>query len=783
MSRIYIVLGRAGDILNILPLMLVEYQAGRSSRLMVAKEFAGILEGVKYVDPIIFDGAPHEIDRAVELARTMFKDVMCLQVAGPPEMIKQHTYDPAGQPHAKTESFQKEMWQLAGKLELWRDQPPLVFDNRNAEREKSLLSLKQFGYSNRDWILVAVDGHSSPFPYKKLLIKLLELFFHRRVSFQIIDLSEIKAERLFDLLAVLTHRKARMLFASDSAILHLAYAVPTLPVIALTQDKPSLWHGAAWRPNHIFHCRYSDWMNRADEMLERIDVLSKDGCVFNPKLASPRIIHTWSQYEVNDENRGRHESAKLTWEPAYRLPLKSPRWISTPLEIGAVGRDSTVIWKDHLRFPFVKDAIRNACLRASEDDVIVISRCDTCFSVDITERILNEQLPIFCRRPASNNVDLFAFTKKWWRDNQADYPDMSLGLDPHWHRVLAELMRLTGGREVKDLIYREPGTVVPINITAYRENNERLMKDWMHLKGISTNYPKVSSQAKTTVINPNAIYKFGYNPSIIRHDGKILLAYRAHPVLTDAQTKIGIAELDEDLNVRSNQLLDIPGKSVEDPRLFCGEKYLYLSWVESTWPEQPPKSVVKFGMLKSLEGKWGTSLESQPNYGRNDFSTMEKNWVFFIHEEKGMCLYASQPEQIVISIWGEKITEFKSKSPTWAWGDIRGGCIVPYKDKLLRFFHSRLENEPAPIRWRYYVGCLLMESTPPFKVLKVCKEPIIRGSEDDDLGEQRQACPHWKSNVIFPTTCILQGDDFLLSVGINDAESAVVRLKEEDLKL
>lgn len=166
---------------------------------------------------------------------------------------------------------------------------------------------------------------------------------------------------------------------------------------------------------------------------------------------------------------------------------------------------------------------------------------------------------------------------------------------------------------------------------------------------------------------------------------------------------------------------------------------------------------------------------------------MEKNWVFFERGEKLLCIYSNHPEQVIIEVAGSKVVgEYKTPEAHWKWGYMRGGAApMPHDDgHLLRFFHTRMDNEPPPVRHRYYVGCCLMTSAPPFAIARVCKEPIIRGSEIDDRTElERSACLHWKGNVAFPSGCVRSGPFILLALGINDCQCAVARLSDEHLKL
>jgi hypothetical protein len=64
--------GKLGDILNILPICQHLNTAGQRVSLMVAKEYASILDGVSYVDPVVIHDSWTQLGKAVDLAKTQF---------------------------------------------------------------------------------------------------------------------------------------------------------------------------------------------------------------------------------------------------------------------------------------------------------------------------------------------------------------------------------------------------------------------------------------------------------------------------------------------------------------------------------------------------------------------------------------------------------------------------------------------------------------------------------------------------------------------------------------
>jgi len=469
-QRILIQLGKTGDVINLLPLALIASKSGKRLAIMACKEFAGVLDGCSYVDAIPFDGGLTDIAKAVEEAKKLSSDVVCCQVLGPPEVVNEYALKPSGKAYSDTESFAKEAWRICGQLDQWKHQPPLVFDQRSEVREAALLSklnawitgapgeaAMNRSKKTKRLLLVALDGTSSPFKYKRLVMELCRGKFWR--THNVIDLAEYKSERIYDLLAL--YEKASVLVASDSAPLHLAWAVRKLPVVALINDQPTLWHGSPWRPTHIRHIRYGDFFDRAVEIIEAIESIGDLGCPFNPRHTynGCRIVHVWSRYEETEKNAPRRQAAKDSWIRHYA----NDRWVSCPIEVGSVAKDSANTVKDELRVPLVKDVIRLAMLRADDDDLICLTRADTCFPEDPITKTLVEYAPCYARRMVRDAngrftyhpaVDLFAFTKKWWRERQRDFPDLLLGKDFYWHRVLMEFIKLNGGKELPFTVYQ-----------------------------------------------------------------------------------------------------------------------------------------------------------------------------------------------------------------------------------------------------------------------------------------------------------------------------------------
>lgn len=294
------------------------------------------------------------------------------------------------------------------------------------------------------------------------------------------------------------------------------------------------------------------------------------------------------------------------------------------------------------------------------------------------------------------------------------------------------------------------------------EANREMLHHWLECKRI----PPLTMQAHVTPISTPL---HAYNPSLVQWGGGTVISTRRHKQ-RGART---ILELWA--GERWKPLATDPEFSYEDMRLFTFGGNLFGSYVVSTIPANPPNCLIAFGQLKEEAENWVVLKEHRPRWLGNDFSGLSKNWVFFEAQAKLFAIQSGDPEHTVLELDGDMVKEsYVSPSPQWKWGAIRGGAIIPHEGRLLRFFHSRLD---APVS-RYHVGAMVMEATPPFKILAISKTPILYGSE-----WETSAAFHHKPRVVFPAGVIKDGDEFVLAVGVNDSSSVTVRLKGSELNL
>lgn len=257
--KAFVQLGKIGDIISILPILAqkqFQYREGDNpprSFLVVAKEYANILEGVSYVEPVIWKGGADDVAGAIMFAKKRFSQVVVLQTWG--NMPIQHL----------TPSFQFDQWKRAGVLPFFEDFP-LTFDKRNPMEERRLERM-----TDKPLILFADHSQSSPFLQKEELYGMLNKEFGQ--DFTVVRLSEVRAQRIYDVLGLMD--AAHCLVTVETAHLHLSRA-STVPTIALAASG---WRGSAFSKRFKFFMRYPEWESRKHDLIEAVrTTVGAPGC-------------------------------------------------------------------------------------------------------------------------------------------------------------------------------------------------------------------------------------------------------------------------------------------------------------------------------------------------------------------------------------------------------------------------------------------------------------------------------------------------------------------------
>lgn len=268
---VYIVLGRLGDICQLLPAFFaIAERTGDKPHVMVSQEYASLLDGVSYVRPWPVplnwkEGVPDARKLAEEAG---YKVVVPAWWNDAPEIAEQLPAATRGtlelRAHGRLWKVDTARWpdyttSCFDMLGIKRGEIgnlPLIFDRRDREREKQLVV--NLHLRNRNpVILYNFTGISSPFlATPEVHNGLMRL----QSQFQLVDLGRIRAAKPYDLLGL--YDVAAGLITIDTFTLHLAQA-STVPYVAYTQDG---WRGSTPRGNCIHHFKYIQGLGSVNEL-------------------------------------------------------------------------------------------------------------------------------------------------------------------------------------------------------------------------------------------------------------------------------------------------------------------------------------------------------------------------------------------------------------------------------------------------------------------------------------------------------------------------------------
>lgn len=275
--------------------------------------------------------------------------------------------------------------------------------------------------------------------------------------------------------------------------------------------------------------------------------------------------------------------------------------------------------------------------------------------------------------------------------------------------------------------------------------------------------------------------KGAYNAAILDWKGRRFYTWRFHYKGNWETRLMGCDEAQGD-----HKAIFLPpeydGYSQEDARLFLhkGKPHISLTISKCEGPTPTMKNArcaVIYGELQFGEFAWKVTNVKQVKYGRNDLTSMEKNWVFWSQDGKLYCLYASHPEQVVLLINGDKVVaEHRTPTLPCAFGDMRGDAIVQKNDTIVRLFHTLHRYESR--KFRYFLGVARMESKPPFATTWISPVPLMAGDE-----RIPKSTHHAKQNVVFSCGAIKSGNDFIIPISRDDSVTTLHRFSERQLGL
>lgn len=360
-----VILGRNGDIINTLPFLKAINDAYEKPHVIIAREFESLFDGVSYATPVVMAEKEEHLGDALLRAKREYQIVIRAQIWG-----KGHTQK------RECESYNVESFREMGLLnDLYNKNLYPIFDRRDLNRESALLATIP---TSKPIILVnLVSGQSSPCPACETLMPMIVEEFGD--EFDIVDLSKIRAERLYDLIGLM--EKSRCLVSIDTSFLHLAGATQ-IPVVALTNPKP--WAGTVVRLNCTSHIPYDVAVVETERVWRAIcEAISRPmQQIQNPVITKPigKIFHCCERHEETDEKTlERKKSAWQSWDTLYQ------RNEMFPAHLWSFPRTADKVLGDKRPLPFLKDVLENAMRQADDNDVIVWTNDDNWLHPQLAE--------------------------------------------------------------------------------------------------------------------------------------------------------------------------------------------------------------------------------------------------------------------------------------------------------------------------------------------------------------------------------------------------------------
>ena len=443
-GKVFVQLGRNGDIYSILPILYNEYLThGTVQKVIVAAEYRNALSGLDFAEPIIYDGPWVDFFGAIRFAKTSFDNVLYPMAFGQGFPILY-----------KCPSFQLEHWRRCGYLRHWGDLPmPAIKRDRGP--------VKRF-IPKRPYVLFADHGISGPFVPKDRVAAIIK---ETLPDYELLRLSEVRVPRPIDLLPL--YDEARVMVTTDTMHLHLSIATDT-PVLCFNSG-PSRLNASAYHTRFRVQIRYADVDRRMPAFVEELKNTAAG------RRHDPQLIHVWSNgsnpFDAKTDATRRIAVARRTWE----LENQNNRWVDCPFPITKETETALKIG-DARDLPCVNDMIDFAARGRHHKDIIVLTNSDTCFSTGLTQVLLErvaKKGAVYSHRwdfaklgrpltveeikkggrfyPGS---DLFAFDIGWWICYRLDIPRMFLGAE-WWDCVFRHMVRQTGGGELMHAIYHE----------------------------------------------------------------------------------------------------------------------------------------------------------------------------------------------------------------------------------------------------------------------------------------------------------------------------------------
>lgn len=287
-------------------------------------------------------------------------------------------------------------------------------------------------------------------------------------------------------------------------------------------------------------------------------------------------------------------------------------------------------------------------------------------------------------------------------------------------------------------------------------------------------------------------YPDAFNPSIVRYQDSILLAFRIRDPILKTTHQIGLIKLNEKFQpISKPYVLEIrnylAGQSMaQDPRIITIGNELFMAYNDMLGS---PRQGIRRMLIGKIEFDGKSFFIENPemltHFDQENKNRHEKNWAPFVYEEQLMLIYSLQPHTILkpLSFENKCETLFNTETNTsWDYGELRGGSqAFLVGDEYLSFFHSTKEIKTLQSEGKkmshYFMGAYTFEKDPPHAIKSISKKPII--GKNFYNGPSHKT---WKPlRVVFPGGFIFDDQYIFVAYGRQDHEIWIVKIDRDAL--
>jgi len=295
-----------------------------------------------------------------------------------------------------------------------------------------------------------------------------------------------------------------------------------------------------------------------------------------------------------------------------------------------------------------------------------------------------------------------------------------------------------------------------------------------------------------------------YNNAILEHQGERVMAYRV--ISPTWRRRIALCRIDGAWDI-------VPGSAVPfsdhltfadsgtvdpayhdwvaDGRLFTAGGRLYLHFNGGT--NAAPNKIYLVEVDATSLLPVGPAREVVRDGGRR---RLEKNWMFFEHDGDVYAVYSFSPLVILRVDFSDPA--FVRCTPVFKhewdaffyeeiYGELRGGATPVRRAGRLYFVaHSCFRadvksSSPVPTDLCYVAPVIVLKAVPPFEPIWCSPRPILQASDREMALPVARILDDRCIEAVFPCGAIADGEDLIISYGLNSNQSVLRRMAFRDL--